>query len=590
MRAVIQGIDARQAWSRYMQGEDDRVDERLIRRVINTYRDELAAAARRHARPGTARLVLMDASDIPEAAAARPSLEEFALERGLEDFSLEDQLAAFEEAWGTEADGHRRQSKRRRLVDRQLEALSWLEGLASRAPRADDPVEDWLAPALAQRISAAGMPTLRSVAERIQAVGMRWWAAVPAVGPIKAARIVEWLRVHQQETGLVPGPHAFAPISRLGRGALGPVVPAATALRPLEKFVVPEPLRGSSGRFRAPPSHCRIPASDDLEALDIWLRSRGRRAAAGEATAPAEETRRAYRKEAERLLLWAVLERGKALSSLDEEDCAAFIAFVRSPPAHWRGPRHHERWSPLWRPFEGPLHGAALQRCIAVLRGLFRFLHGCGYLTHDLSSALRCDLGSRAPGSSIGRAESSAAPDVDHSALLVPATPGMVRARRVAAWLQETEVKPGVLARARCADLVPPTATDAADAPWRLRVQGATRGRRGISQQDAMLEVPATLIEQLQSLLGALGQPAEPGDPANADLPLILDVRGGRMIGLSRGGVYKAIKRLLHHCSIGMAEPQRQALRAASPQRLRRPRRKSRTMNPSSATADHLRA
>ncbi|WP_315631658.1 hypothetical protein, partial [Escherichia coli] len=35
MRAVIQGIDTRQAWSRYMQGEDDRVDERLIRRVIN---------------------------------------------------------------------------------------------------------------------------------------------------------------------------------------------------------------------------------------------------------------------------------------------------------------------------------------------------------------------------------------------------------------------------------------------------------------------------------------------------------------------------------------------------------------------------
>lgn len=589
MRAVIQGIDARQAWSRYMQGEDDRVDERLIRRAINTYRDELAAAARRHARPGTARLVLMDASDLPDADAARPTLEEFALERGLEDFSLEDQLAAFEEAWGTEADGHRRQSKRRRLVDRQLEALSWLEGLASRAPRPDDPVEDWLAPALAQRISAAGMPTLRSVAERIQAVGMRWWAAVPAVGPTKAARIVEWFRVHQQETGLVLGPHAFAPISRLGPGALGPVVPAATALRPLEKFVVPEPLRGSSGRFRAPSSQCRIPASDDLEALHIWLRGRGRRSAAGEATAPAEETRRAYRKEAERLLLWAVLERGKALSSLDEEDCAAFIAFVRSPPAGWCGPRHHERWSPLWRPFEGPLQGAALQRCIAVLRGLFRFLHGCGYLTHDLSTSLRGDFGSRAPGSSIVPAERAVAPDVDPSSLPAPATPGMVRARRVAAWLQETEVKPGALARGRCADLVPPAPTGAADAPWGLRVQGERRGRREASQQEGMLAVPATLVAQLQSLLGALGRPTDPGDPANADLPLILDVRDGRVSGLSRGGIYKAIKRLLHHCSIGMAEPQRQALRAASPQRLRRRRRKASAMNTSGATADHLR-
>lgn len=592
MRAVIQGIDTRQAWSRYMQGEDDRVDERLIRRVINTYRDELAAAARRHARPGTARLVLMDASGLPDATRARPSLEEFALERGLEDFSLEDQLAAFEEAWGAETEGRRQQSKRRRLVDRQLEALSWLEGLASRAPRADDPVEDWLAPALAQRVAAAGMPTLRSVADRIQAVGMRWWTTVPAVGPTKAARIVEWLRVHQQETGLALGPHAFAPISRLGRAALQPVVPPATAVRPLEKFVVPEALRGRTGHFRAPPAACRISAPDDLEAVAVWLQRRGRRTGGGEAGAPAEETRRAYRKEAERLLLWAVLARGKALSSLDEEDCAAFVAFARSPPAEWCGPRHHERWSPLWRPFEGPLRAAALQRCIAVLRALFRFLHDCGYLTHDPSAGLRGEVGSSASDACTTSAAQPMALDVQQSSLMVPATPGLVRARRVAAWLQETDVQPGALARARCADLVPPTATGAADAPWRLRVQGERRGRRRAAQQDAMLEVPAALVAQLQSLLRTMGRTADPCDEGNAELPLIFDVRDSRVVGLSRGGVYKAIKRLLHHCSAGMPEPQRQALQAASPRRLSRHRDRAQapSMHASGDATDHLRA
>ena len=35
-------------------------------------------------------------------------------------------------------------------------------------------------------------------------------------------------------------------------------------------------------------------------------------------------TQRAYRKEAERLILWAIVERGKALSSLNTEDAVAY--------------------------------------------------------------------------------------------------------------------------------------------------------------------------------------------------------------------------------------------------------------------------
>ncbi|MGQ3179798.1 MAG: hypothetical protein ACT6SC_19585, partial [Blastomonas fulva] len=66
-------------------------------------------------------------------------------------------------------------------------------------------------------------------------------------------------------------------------------------------------------------------------------------------------TQRSYRKEAERLLLWATLERGKPLSSLTADDVGAYADFLVSPPAAWCGPRHHQRWSPMWRPFEGAL-------------------------------------------------------------------------------------------------------------------------------------------------------------------------------------------------------------------------------------------
>ena len=47
--------------------------------------------------------------------------------------------------------------------------------------------------------------------------------------------------------------------------------------------------------------------------MQAWLRLR----LAG------SHTWRAYRKEAERFLLWAVMERRRALSSLDGDDCVA---------------------------------------------------------------------------------------------------------------------------------------------------------------------------------------------------------------------------------------------------------------------------
>lgn len=48
-------------------------------------------------------------------------------------------------------------------------------------------------------------------------------------------------------------------------------------------------------------------------------------------------TQRAYRKEAERLILWAILEKGKALSSLTTEDAIAYRERLSAS-------RHRRRW------------------------------------------------------------------------------------------------------------------------------------------------------------------------------------------------------------------------------------------------------
>ena len=81
-------------------------------------------------------------------------------------------------------------------------------------------------------------------------------------------------------------------------------------------------------------------ASNDYQAVNAWL-----------SLHESAATQRAYRKEAERLILWAIVERGRALSSLTTEDAIAYRAFLRhpSPRARWVG-APQPRSSPAWRP------------------------------------------------------------------------------------------------------------------------------------------------------------------------------------------------------------------------------------------------
>jgi hypothetical protein len=101
--------------------------------TIDWIRDAFAAAARRESRFGTARLVLFDVSRLPDTASNVPSLEEFAAAHGIEDFSQVEQIEAFEAECGRASE---RQTRRARLIEKQLDALRWLESLVAQPPRA----------------------------------------------------------------------------------------------------------------------------------------------------------------------------------------------------------------------------------------------------------------------------------------------------------------------------------------------------------------------------------------------------------------------------------------------------------------------
>jgi integrase len=54
---------------------------------------------------------------------------------------------------------------------------------------------------------------------------------------------------------------------------------------------------------------------------------------------------------------------------------AAYRAFLADPQprSRWCAQRNRERWSPLWRPFEGPLSLAAQRQAVTILKNLYAF-------------------------------------------------------------------------------------------------------------------------------------------------------------------------------------------------------------------------
>lgn len=347
MRAVAQGLDERASWERYLAGPGDRADSRNIRRDVALIRDAFAAAARREGRPGTARLVLIDPRQVADSPAL-PSLDEFARERGLEDFSEQEQAEAFAEAFGPADVGraeHAKQSRRGRLVSHQLEALRWLEHRVVQDPAPEDALAFWLPPALVEKLSRFQIATVQQLYLHIDARGFHWFRKIQGVGVSKAAKVVAWFRANEVALGLRLGPHVLAAPGELGENDRDGVVLPATGLVPLEKLLLPEMYGGAVL----------------LGQVDEWINSQR-----------AAPTQRAYRQCAERILLWATLVRERALRELGPEDIQAWLEFLAAPPAGWTGPRGGRRWSKAWRPMERAMSVRERGRVQRIVRSLLR--------------------------------------------------------------------------------------------------------------------------------------------------------------------------------------------------------------------------
>ncbi|WP_248324880.1 site-specific integrase [Caballeronia sp. Sq4a] len=249
--------------------------------------------------------------------------------------------------------------------------------LAALPPHADHPVGAWLRPRVARRLKSEGIATLGELVAFCNRRGGSWWRSIPRIGPGRARAIVSWL--HRQQASLqltidrdvdseerdgVPliaadlievGPAAKVTGSGSNSGPAGGTnggpgddpsggvsSTSRLTLAPLERLAVPHALSGAAGENRSA-AFCYIQAKHDLEAVRAYLnRFRDQ-----------PKTLRAYTKELERFLLWAVVLRGKALSDLRVDDCEAYKDFLKAPDPRFVGERF-PRHSPRWRPFALP--------------------------------------------------------------------------------------------------------------------------------------------------------------------------------------------------------------------------------------------
>lgn len=234
------------------------------------------------------------------------------------------------------------------VADVIARAIDALRHLPVPEPHISDEIGTWLPLRIVAALQAHGIRTLADLTVRIPR-RRRWWSAIDGLGVAGARDVEAFFAAHPALTERARALIAATP--------LGIIVP-------WERIRVPHEVDGSRGQFRAPQAACLLSGSNDYEAIQSWL-----------SLHESAATQRAYRKEAERLILWAIVERGRALSSLTTDDAIAYRGFLRrpTPRERWVGPSR-PRQSVEWRPFSGSLSSRSTGYALTVLSAMFRWL------------------------------------------------------------------------------------------------------------------------------------------------------------------------------------------------------------------------
>src|SRR5664279_2011754 len=187
-----------------------------------------------------------------------------------------------------------------------LAALNDLNSLAEPVPDLEQSVDQWFPESVCAALPAKAK-TLADVVDLLEAV---FAGDSPLTETLKP--VLKTLTAFFDKQALPLGYQ----LNKKPKSTALPVPLHALAL--MERVLIPIERNGAQGSNRSP-EPCRIHANHDLDAINSWLSLKDDNA----------KTYQAYKKELERLLLWALLERGKPISSLNTDDCRAYIQFLK---------------------------------------------------------------------------------------------------------------------------------------------------------------------------------------------------------------------------------------------------------------------
>jgi site-specific recombinase XerD len=325
------------------------------------------------------------------------TLEKFAAKADPTGFYSEAELLEkFQEGHEVDRKDKRNTSLRQRII----KAVRMLAQDICTEPSRLDLLRYWFDEAIVERFANAPAPliTVWDLIELIDLRGRSWWRSVPKIGKVNAERIEGWM----QRNGLLPDPEEQnTSVMIAQRTPFGhDTFMDAQALVPMERLIPPPALSGASGTNRG--SGGTITAQNDLEAVEAWLRS-----------LTGKHTLRSYRTHAERFILWSLVEKNKAMSSItidDATDYRNFLMALRDCNSHehfldmqqnlfengvkwewawttpldqWIGIRNAPRRSRAWKPFNGRLSASSCKLSFVVLKSMCQWLTDQKYLNSN---------------------------------------------------------------------------------------------------------------------------------------------------------------------------------------------------------------
>lgn len=521
LRAVADGLPIQASAQRYLGVEHGNAALAAHRAVVQ----RLRSIARRAGDPRW-RLVGLVIRGIE--GDERPSLADWATTNGLEGWSEAELQELYRQAFPAE----RRSLRNQRLRQRQIEALRALEQLAAEAPKASDAVAAWFDPRLAQRLQSHGLLLLQDL-QTVVARGGCWWRDIGAIGITKAQRIESYL---QQ---LLPGAASASeslPSLVSATGAL-PAVPGVDR-RPRFDLLSALP----PGHNRADFAGTAITAASDEQAIEQWVAAR----------AGSQATARAYRREAQRLRLWAAVERGRSLSALSAEDCLAYMTFLEHVPERWISRRRAAPLAEGWAPFAGQLTLASRRQAVSIVASFFAWLVKGGYLVHN-----PWELVNRRTGDdmSMHALDSRAFEPAVWAAMLAwiesqPSSHSRDRMLFLLRFTEATGLRASELTAARLSDLRP------LRGGWAMQVQGKGAKKR-------IAAVPTQALRALHAYLETRGLPPLERAPSDAPLVASLTEPGS---GIGYQSLYETVRAWLRQALrwAPLSDAQRQAARKAS--------------------------